>query len=60
MSAGHLSNLEVSYLLMEHGARIFENNLQGLRPLDFEPVSTGEGRSGLHVHFLLKTEAPRV
>ena len=38
MSAGHRSKLEVSFLLVEHGARIFENNIHGLRPVDLEPV----------------------
>lgn len=38
MSAGHRGKLEVSFLLVEHGARIFENNIHGVRPVDLEPV----------------------
>lgn len=38
MSAGHRSKLEVSFLLVEHGARIYENNIHGVRPVDLEPV----------------------
>lgn len=38
MSAEHRSKLEVSFLLVEHGARIFENNIHGIRPVDLEPV----------------------
>ncbi|XP_067053198.1 uncharacterized protein [Acropora muricata] len=37
MSAEHRSKLEVSFLLVEHGARIFENNIHGIRPVDLEP-----------------------
>ncbi|KAL9975174.1 hypothetical protein ACROYT_G012301 [Oculina patagonica] len=37
MSAGHRSKLEVSFLLVEHGARIYENNIHGVRPVDLEP-----------------------
>lgn len=39
MSAGHRSKLEVSFLLVEHGARIYENNIHGVRPVDLDPVS---------------------
>ena len=42
MSVRHQSNLEVSHLLIEHGARIYENNIQGKRPLDLDPVSISE------------------
>lgn len=38
MSAGHRSKLEVSFLLVENGARIYENNIHGVRPVDLEPV----------------------
>ena len=38
MSAGHRSKLEVSFLLVEHGARINENNIHGVRPVDLEQV----------------------
>lgn len=37
MSAEHRSKLEVSFLLVEHGARIFDNNIHGVRPVDLEP-----------------------
>ena len=33
------SKLEVSFLLVEHGARIYENNIHGVRPVDLDPVS---------------------
>ncbi|XP_032222674.2 uncharacterized protein LOC5521422 isoform X1 [Nematostella vectensis] len=36
LSVGKLQNLEVSHLLVEHGARILENNIQGVRPVDLE------------------------
>lgn len=39
MSAGHRSKLEVSFLLVEHGARIYENNIHGVRPVNLDPVS---------------------
>ncbi|XP_031563112.1 uncharacterized protein LOC116298715 [Actinia tenebrosa] len=37
LSVGCKQNLEVSHLLVEHGARINDNSLQGVRPVDLEP-----------------------
>ncbi|KAK3697424.1 hypothetical protein QZH41_019237, partial [Actinostola sp. cb2023] len=37
LSVGHMQYLEVSHLLVEHGARINDNSLQGIRPVDLEP-----------------------
>ena len=42
MCAGQLQSLEVSYVLVEHGARIEENDLEGIRPVDLQTVSNGE------------------
>lgn len=34
LCAGCLHNLEVSYVLVEHGARIEDNDIEGVRPVD--------------------------
>ncbi len=39
MCAGNLRNLEVSFILIEHGARIEDNDLEGTRPVDLHQVS---------------------
>ncbi|XP_065070350.1 uncharacterized protein LOC135695275 isoform X1 [Rhopilema esculentum] len=36
MCAGNLQSLEVSFLLVEHGARIEDNDLEGTRPVDLQ------------------------
>ena len=38
MCAGNLQSLEVSFLLVEHGARIEDNDLEGTRPVDLQLV----------------------
>eukprot|EP00794_Sanderia_malayensis_P018095 gene18095-19903_t len=37
MCAGNLQSLEVSFILVEHGARIEDNDLEGTRPVDLQP-----------------------
>ncbi len=39
MCAGHPSGTEMSCILVEHGARICDNSIDGTRPLDLLPVS---------------------
>ena len=39
MCAGHPSGTEMSCILVEHGARICDNSIDGTRPLDLFPVS---------------------
>ena len=39
MCAGNLQSLEVSFILVEHGARIEDNDLEGTRPVDLQLVS---------------------
>ena len=39
MCAGNLQHLEVSFILVEHGARIEDNDLEGTRPVDLQLVS---------------------
>ena len=39
MCAGHPSGTEMSCILVEHGARIGDNSIDGTRPLDLLPVS---------------------
>jgi len=36
MCAGNLQHLEVSFILVEHGARIEDNDLEGTRPVDLQ------------------------
>ena len=40
MCAGHPTGTELSCILVEHGARICDNTIDGTRPLDLLPVST--------------------
>ena len=39
MCAGHPTGTEMSCILIEHGARICDNSIDGTRPLDLLPVS---------------------
>ena len=43
MCAGNLQNLEVLFLLVEHGARIEDNDLEGTRPVDLHLVCVAKG-----------------
>lgn len=40
MCAGHPTGTEMSCILVEHGARICDNSIDGTRPLDLLPVSS--------------------
>ena len=48
MCAGNLQNLEVLFLLVEHGARIEDNDLEGTRPVDLHLVCIAKGGNVLH------------
>ena len=50
LSASCLQSLEVSYVLVEHGARIEDNDIEGVRPVDLHPVS--ESPKCFNVFFL--------
>ena len=39
LCVNNLQNLEVSYVLVEYGARIEENDFEGIRPVDLRLVS---------------------
>ena len=38
LCAGSMQKLELSYLLIEHGARVEDNDLDGIRPIDINIV----------------------
>ena len=39
LCAGNMQSLEVSFVLVEHGARIEDNDIEGKRPVDLQHVS---------------------
>ncbi|XP_047134690.1 uncharacterized protein LOC100197014 isoform X1 [Hydra vulgaris] len=72
LCAGSMQKLELSYILIEHGARIEDNNLDGIRPIDINielkemqnrlVQSTCEAFAGLEISYsrsILQSEVSR-
>ena len=59
MCAGHPSGTELSCILVEHGARICDNTIDGTRPLDLLPVSPRQSFHGGNVEAEIDSDSQK-